>query len=513
VSETVLGWCNNNTIHIGINSTPVIDRAMGRLFVVTYTAEGGNPTYRLHALNLTTLADMVAPPIVTASHTLNNGTTYTFQPGKNRQRAALLEANGKVYVAFSSFCDFFADVSRGWVLGWNATSLTALTTNQLNDKLATSTTNYFLSSVWMAGSGPALAADGSIFFSTGNSDPDNSYDSANNLSESVVHLSGDLSRVIDFFTPSNVAPLEEFDFDLSSAGVLLLPPQSGSVPNLVVALSKLGVMFLLNQQNLGHFTPNGPDKVLGSYTMSQCWCVASYFKGSDGIARIATSAGNNIIIWKLQTSPTPALVQERSLASISTGQDEGFFTTVSSNGTQAGTAVIWAVSRPIDTNPAKVLLYAFDPATGSLLYSASAGTWPAPGDANIVPVVANGQVYVASTNQLAIFGRTTAPAAPAATLATQALSITTKAVTQTPGGGNQVTGKVLSVNGAQIIIQQRSGAHVTVDAKPAQDAFQSVRITKGEIVTAEGNLDALGILHARTIVRAKPSPKLWPPDQ
>jgi hypothetical protein len=69
------------------------------------------------------------------------------------------------------------------------------------------------------------------------------------------------------------------------------------------------------------------------------------------------------------------------------------------------------------------------------------------------------------------------------------------------------------VNGAQIIIQQLSGAHVTVDAKPAQDAFQSVRINKGEIITAEGNLDALGVLHARTIVRAKPSPKLWPPDQ
>src|SRR5262249_20934674 len=147
---------------------------------------------------------------------------------------------------------------------------------------------------------------------------------------------------------------------------------------------------------------------------------------------------------------------------------EGFFTTVSSNGTQAGTAVVWAVSRPVDTNPAKVLLYAFDPATGSLLYSGTAGTWPAPGDANIVPVVANGQVYVASTNQLAIFGPTTAKAAPAATLAARAPSSSTGAVAQTPGGGNQVTGKVLSVNGAQIIIQQRSGARVTVDAKPAQ---------------------------------------------
>ena len=65
--------------------------------------------------------------------------TYTFQASKNRQRAALLEANGNIYVGFASFCDFFANLSRGWVLGWNASTLTPLAANQLNDKLAQST--------------------------------------------------------------------------------------------------------------------------------------------------------------------------------------------------------------------------------------------------------------------------------------------------------------------------------------------------------------------------------------
>jgi hypothetical protein len=49
VSQSVLGNCNNNTIHIGINSTPVIDRAAGMLFVVIYTSDGSIPTYRLQS--------------------------------------------------------------------------------------------------------------------------------------------------------------------------------------------------------------------------------------------------------------------------------------------------------------------------------------------------------------------------------------------------------------------------------------------------------------------------------
>jgi hypothetical protein len=34
-----------------------------------------------------------------------------------------------------------------------------------------------------------------------------------------------------------------------------------------------------------------------------------------------------------------------------------------------------------------------------------------------------------------------------------------------------------------------------------------------EAVTAEGNFDDQGVLHAQTIVRAKDSVALWPPDQ
>jgi len=38
------------------------------------------------------------------------------------------------------------------------------------------------------------------------------------------------------------------------------------------------------------------------------------------------------------------------------------------------------------------------------LFTGAAGSWPSPGNANLVPTVANGKVYVASYKQLAIFG-------------------------------------------------------------------------------------------------------------
>ena len=68
-------------------------------------------------------------------------------------------------------------------------------------------------------------------------------------------MSSDLTSVTDFFTPSNVNTLDANDSDLSSGGVLLIPTQSGPVANLAVALGKDGRMFLMNQQNLGQFTP------------------------------------------------------------------------------------------------------------------------------------------------------------------------------------------------------------------------------------------------------------------
>ena len=201
------GSCINNSTVVGITSTPVIDTSTSTLYAVTYTLESGAQTYRLHALDLFTLADQVGSgEIVRASAALSNGTIYNFNAKVSRQRAALLEANGNIYAAFASFCDFSASQSRGWLLGWNAATLAPLAADQLADQLASSKNNFFLTSIWMSGAGPAADENGNLFFVTGNSDPGGtSYDPTYNLPESVVEMSPDLSKVIGAFTPSKSA--------------------------------------------------------------------------------------------------------------------------------------------------------------------------------------------------------------------------------------------------------------------------------------------------------------------
>src|SRR5208337_3683805 len=170
---TPLG-CNNNGPNVGINGTPVINLATQTLYVIAYvnSENGGPPTYQLHALNLSSLADQPYSPVtVTASHTLTNGSIYTFNATYQRQRPALLLNNGinsnnTIYAAFGSFCDYSGNNSRGWLLGWNANTLAPLPTNHLDDSQATSPNNFFLSSIWMSGWG--IASTGPhLYFSTG----------------------------------------------------------------------------------------------------------------------------------------------------------------------------------------------------------------------------------------------------------------------------------------------------------------------------------------------------------
>jgi len=79
---------------------------------------------------------------------------------------------------------------------------------------------------------------------------------------------------------------------------------------------------------------------------------------------------------------------------------------VSSNG--ASNPIIWAVA--LGSDLLTVNLRAFDPETGdpsqpmNQLFNGTAGTWNSTSRAFLVPVVADGKVFVATYAQLAIFG-------------------------------------------------------------------------------------------------------------
>ncbi len=147
--------CGNNGPNVGVNSTPVIDLSSNTLYVMVYTRNSkAQPIYLLHALDLGSLTDKVTPQLVSASHTLTDGSTFNFNATYQRQRPGLLLANGSIYAGFGSFCDFNANLSRGWLLGWTAGTLAPFPSNELFDQQATSPDSFFLSSIWMSGYGP-----------------------------------------------------------------------------------------------------------------------------------------------------------------------------------------------------------------------------------------------------------------------------------------------------------------------------------------------------------------------
>ncbi|MGA8763482.1 MAG: hypothetical protein WB562_11515 [Candidatus Sulfotelmatobacter sp.] len=400
--------CNNNGPNVGINSTPVISVSSNTLFVMAYTQDSSGPAYRIHALDLGNLTDKVTAQLVTASHTLTDGTKFRFNAKYQRQRPGLLMANGNIYAGFGSFCDFSASLSRGWLLGWNAATLAPLSANQVLDTQATSPHNFFLTAIWMSGYGPAADDSGNILFVTGNSDPSGTtYDGVSNIQESAVKVSSDLTSVLDLFTPMNEASLDQGDTDFGSGGLLVLPDQAGSIPHLAVAAGKDGNMFLMNEDHLGGFSTT-KNNVLGTYSVGGCWCGQSYYVDpADGAPRVVSSGGNTVQVWKLQTSPSPALTHVANSPALTNGQFPGFFTSISSNGTAS--PIIWALGHPTSQSADTVNLYAFNPdaggATMTQLFQGAAGVWPNFfGNSNLVPVVANGKVYVATNKALKVFG-------------------------------------------------------------------------------------------------------------
>jgi PQQ enzyme repeat len=510
---TPLG-CNNNGPNVGIDGTPVIDRNANVMYVIAYTLQPSNvPVYYIHELSLANLTDVVPPVLISASHTLANGSVFTFNATYQRQRPALLEVNGNIYAGFGSFCDFAGSMSRGWLLGWQAGSLTPLGANQLNDTQFTSPNDFFLSSIWMAGYGVAADPAGNVYFVTGNSDPSGkSYNSVTNISETAAKFSPDLTQLLSFFTPRDVGKLDRGDVDFGSGGMLLLP-QKGSEPPLAAAAGKAGTLFLMNRNNMGGYSRHG-NHVVDSVNVGGCWCGPSYFDAaSDSLPRIVASGGNSLTVWKVPTSRPIKLAEAGSSYPLPGGQDPGFFTAISSNGAHPG-AIIWALARP-EYVPGSITLFAFESEPSSSgytlqqLYEAPAGIWDSTGgDANLVPVVANGKVYVASYEQLDIFGllgstaKAVTPAAPVI-----------KAPRATVSAAHEFTGVLVAISGSELTLRTRTGNLTRVDDSDAVRRQRSVELIVGEALGATGSRDAAGILHAKVIVRAKRSPTTWPPDR
>jgi hypothetical protein len=414
--------CLNNSTGVGITGTPVIDPSTNTIYLVAYSYPSSVPTYTIYGVDKDTLNDKITPQVINVTATLSDATTYAFNPARSRQRAALKMSGNNIYVAFASFCDFNASTTRGWIMAFNKTTLSlAVANGYLINQIHPDTVDtpaFYLTSVWMSGAGPAIDVSGNVFVSTGNSGSTGSlttYNQTKNLQESIIKFTPSLA-VSDYLSAFDLINKDINDLDVSSGGVMLLPPVTGAThPNVIINAGKDGIWRFMDQTNMGHFNgPAGPDNILTQVGGATCFCAPAEFTGSDNVLRVVLPNGPSATTYKI-TAPGGTLTTtfDKNLGggTLPTTGD-GFFTTVSSNGIVPGSQIVWLISRtisgpgsnnPINNTPPT--LFAFDAINGTQLFRWAMADWVnQAANNNSPPIVANGKVYVAGYKSFIIFG-------------------------------------------------------------------------------------------------------------
>jgi hypothetical protein len=406
------------TPQIGITGTPVIDLVSGTMYVDAYSYEpnsscGLSYVHRLHALDIYSGKEKSPGPICIQGSV----GTVSFQPVQQLNRPGLLLSNGTVYVAFGSHDD---NKAHGWIFAYNAATFAQINVFLTTTTPSTSPTNG-LGSIWMAGAGPSADSSGNIFFTTGNG----SFDGVSNFADSLLKLSPN-ATLADYFTPCDQSMLDNADWDLASGGVLLLPNQSGVYPHLLVAAGKEGTIYLVNRDAMGGNCTGqgGTDNVIQKLPPPLTPRLGGYPKGGDGMFGMPAYWNNSLYLWAPDDVMKAFSLSNGTMGSTpSTSTDSypwpGANLSISSNGNTNG--IVWSLKTCAVESQASWTCLLYGPAilaahdasniSSSLLYSSdqnslrdNSGFQGVTGVKFSVPTVANGKVYVGTTNQLSVYG-------------------------------------------------------------------------------------------------------------
>ncbi|MGC2637038.1 MAG: Ig-like domain-containing protein [Acidobacteriaceae bacterium] len=409
----------------GITGTPVIDTGTNTLYVVSVQKGSSGNTFRLNALDITTGKQKTGSPVtITASlpgtntsNGIGNGTTVTLN-ASCMQRAALLEANGNIYIGIGS-------CPTGWLLAYNATTLAQVGVFNASPNLAGEGEYASAGGVWMGSGGPVADSSGNVYITTGNGP----WDGKTAWSDSVLKFpptptsgSNGTMQPEDYFTPSTYQYMDCADSDLAAGGLMLIP---GSTT--LVAGGKMGKLYLTNSGNLGHedATDSGAEQELwfeadlsapyqsnpckdangNTYTAEvnayQIYGTSAYFNGYVylGISQTGSSTVAPVRQFKWDSSAltlTPG-------AYTSPNQPEntrGTTPFISSNGSSDG--IVWMINQGVPLQqgtPTAATLYAYDAQNfPNVLYSSANNSADTAGYAIkfTSPVVANGKVYMST---------------------------------------------------------------------------------------------------------------------
>lgn len=162
----------------------------------------------------------------------------------------------------------------------------------------------------------------------------------------------------------------------------------------------------------------------------------------------------------------------------------------------------------MDFDPGTFKLYAFDAANGKTLFKGDAGTWPFPeNNATVMPVVANGRVFVAGYKTLSIFGLSNGPGATLPHPAAPDMRV------KLAPGEHEIYGIVQAIDGPTLTVHKRDGAVVVVDASRAEAEYAKAQPQTGKALVARGTYLPSRVLEARVVLHAKKNPAMWRPDR
>jgi autotransporter-associated beta strand protein len=447
---------------IGITGTPVIDPNTGTLYVDVKTKEtiGGTAHYvqRLHGISVSDGTDKLVPFLIGDTSGGNNNNTQIFvygtgdgnvpdpnsasdgNPGttivqfnamREANRPALSFQGGQVYAAWASHGD--NGPYHGWVVTWTVSP----SGFQLAGWFCTSPNNG-LSGIWGGGCCLQFEPDGSAFyFETGNGSGGNptpnaqGFPSNANYNEALVKVVPDPTTSLnhqgpngwgmkagDYFIPYNVNALDAADSDFGSGAPLLLPPSAGlpGHPKLMVAAGKSGEIYLLDRDSLGKFDPVN-DNVLNSVNdgsghleppnlISGSLSTPAYYNGQIyWVSGYSGSAFSYVISTNQPASV--AKITATSQTSSQFGYVPGSIQ-VTGNGNLNG--IVWVMDRNLNA------IHAYD---ASSLATELWNSNQKPGGGDTLgavdkfnaPTVANGEVFVGTSNSLVVYSTNQAPTA------------------------------------------------------------------------------------------------------
>jgi Abnormal spindle-like microcephaly-assoc'd, ASPM-SPD-2-Hydin/PQQ-like domain len=367
--------CGDIGTHIGVTSTPVIDRATGILYVMADIAVQGVAQYRLFALNsndgsvATGWSNLGVQIQGTA---INSNPTYptVFSAPHQTQRTGLVLVNGVVYAGFSAQCDY--QPYQGWVAGVNTQthSLSSLWSAVVADSNGTALNG---GGIWQSGGAPVVDANGNLYFATGNvfsmtyPNPESGIGNAlTAYSEAVLKLqtTGGQLAATDWFIPTNALNLDRYDLDFASGGPVALPASMSSAqfPNVMLQIGKWGVLDVLNMNNLGGYGTGsgGTDGVLSSVPATGgAWCHPAIWPGDGGYVYVTVTGApheqfpttpGTLDVFK--ESIDSAGVPHFTLVATTSNTPSGYMKfgsgspLVTSNGTTNGSGLVWVEQLP-----------------------------------------------------------------------------------------------------------------------------------------------------------------------